>query len=791
MASILENAHLQLRFSPGSNVFSVEPKQKTAPRIRDAHFSVRYRRGGFRFGLDEDAPASIGGIHLDSEDFGEIRRLDIRLGPNRHGLTATLSFAVPPDAPMLFWRATIENTGRIPVFLEKIEMLRVGFASADKASPGRIRNLYPRGDFEFQQPAAVPAFYSNGWGSWNHTGVLGLTDTMKKTRLGPFTTPMRVNPGTPQPASHGHFASDMFAVLGDRVHRGGLLVGFLSQLEHFGSLEALIVPGTPALSLWANGDDTRVEPGGTARTDWACLQPVHLDAPDPLKPYLETAARIHGIEPDRDWRIPVGWCSWYRHFQDISAELIEHSLAGAQRLGPNLPLDIIQIDDGWQAEIGDWDRFDPGFPDGPAPLAAKIRNAGLTPGIWLAPFIVHPDAEINRTRPEWLLRNRAGLPVTAGYVWNRWTRVLDISRPEVMDHAVESVRRAAADWGFSYLKLDFLYAAARSGQRHDPTRSRAAVLRDALERFRGAVGPEAVLVGCGSPLGSGIGVFDAMRIGADVAPHWRPRQYNTERFFRREPDMPSARNAVQNVITRAPLHRRWWVNDPDCLILRSETDLTIQEVHSLATVVAMSGGSILLSDDLATLSADRLQIARALLPPIGSRPHVLDWFERSMPARLQLDLKGPIGSWHLIAVFNWDEIEREVLVDPADFYLDPEGRYIGREFWTGEIRHIAPGNSSAWILPPHGCAALAIRDVRRKGVQYLGSSLHFSQGLEAAWGLSPGRADLELKGCGAVAGVVDLLLPGEPNGPGWEALGEGVFRFPVRFEKRMELEISY
>ena len=35
--------------------------------------------------------------------------------------------------------------------------------------------------------------------------------------------------------------------------------------------------------------------------------------------------------------------------------------------------------------------------------------------------------------------------------------------------------------------------------------------------------------------------------------------------------MPSVRNALQNVLCRLPLHQRWWINDPDCLLLRPET----------------------------------------------------------------------------------------------------------------------------------------------------------------------------------------------------------------------------
>ena len=53
-----------------------------------------------------------------------------------------------------------------------------------------------------------------------------------------------------------------------------------------------------------------------------------------------------------------------------------------------------------------------------------------------------------------------------------------------------------------------------------------------------------------------------MRISADVAPDWKPKFLGMSLPFRDEKGMPSAENAIRNTITRAPLHKRWWLNDP-------------------------------------------------------------------------------------------------------------------------------------------------------------------------------------------------------------------------------------
>lgn len=788
----LENASFFLSVDPQRNLFSVAPRQKNAPSLKDVHFSVRYRRGGTWYQLEENLQASVDAPSDEASIHGELRTRMVRFGPNRHGLTIEMTFALPRALPLLFWRMKIRHTGNRPVSLGRIELLRVGFISASQARPRRNGPGYPRGDYVFPLKGAVPAFFSNGWGSWNYTGTMGFTEHFHRTRFGWFNGPMRVNPGTPQPRADGRFASDMFGVLGDRANRGGLLLGFLSQKEHFGSLEVLTNPLSRALSLWANGDETQLEPGGEMVTDWACLQSVHLDVADALGPYLDAVARENGLPAEVDAEIPVGWCSWYEYFQHISAEVIRMNLAQAARFSDQVNLDLIQVDDGWQAQIGDWDRFSPAFPNGAAPLAQQIRSEGFKPGLWLAPFILHPRSRLAADQPDWILRNRLGLPVNAGFVWNTFTRALDISRPEVLAHAVNVVRRASEDWGNTYLKLDFLYAGALGGRRADRTRSRAKILRNAFEEIRKAVGPEITLLGCGCPLGPAIGLFDAMRINADVAPYWFPRFLGHERIFRREPDFPSARNAIQNALTRAPLHRRWWVNDPDCLLIRPDSDLSPAEVRSLATVIALTGGSVLLSDDLTKLPPERLKMAQQLLPPIGKRPEIQDWFDSAMPARVRIDLEGAAGRWHLLVRFNWTDRPADLSIDLQDFQLDPSRSYALREFWTGEVRTVEGEATLFTGIAPHGCVLAAVRPISGAPM-YVGSELHVSQGLEVTgwepfqhgvrltFGIAPGRD-----------GCIVLRLPEKPAGEGIEDLGDGfyVFRVNLRLESRFEIRYA-
>jgi len=313
---------------------------------------------------------------------------------------------------------------------------------------------------------------------------------------------------------------------------------------------------------------------------------------------------------------------------------------------------------------------------GVAPLADEIRQAGLTPGLWLAPFIVHPRSRLAAEHPNWLLRGRFNHPVNAGLLWDTFATALDLTHPEALDYTRQVIQAAVNDWGFSYLKLDFLYAAALPGKYSDPTRTRAQVLRLGwLPCARPPV--RGIFTGLRLPLGSAIGLVDAMRISADTARRWRPSFLGVEAFIAAEPNLPSARNACHNSLTRSPLHRRWWLNDPDCLLVRPDTHLTLAEVQTAATVIALTGGSVFASDHLPDLPDERLRILRALLPPIGGRPRQLDWLDSPTPRRMRLDLDGAAGPWHLLALFNWEDHSQDLTFLPGDFGPRPAGGLLG------------------------------------------------------------------------------------------------------------------
>ncbi|MGD8864109.1 MAG: alpha-galactosidase, partial [Anaerolineales bacterium] len=506
----------------------------------------------------------------------------------------------------------------------------------------------------------------------------------------------------------------------------GLLLGFLSQEIAFGRLEVELSQSGSLCALWQNFESVRLPPGGTFISDWACIHAFDLDATHAFDHYLELVASVGDVGRIRE--SISGWCSWYYYGQDISNEDMRQEFDWITDHRDRLPLDLFQIDDGYQTNIGDWEQHDERFPEPLAYFSSDIRAASLTPGLWMAPLIASGDSKLMAQHPEWLLRDGRGKPVSAGFGWGRFFHALDGSHPGFIYEMKTWVGRAVSDWGFDYLKLDFLYAGALPGQRYDDTKTGAMVLRDVLEVIRFAAGDHTFLVGCGCPVGTGLGLVDSMRISPDVSEHWRGRYKGIPLLVSRDPGFPSAWNAIRNTYYRAHQHRLWWLNDPDCLILRSgNSSLSEDEMQSLVTMIALGGGVILDSDRLCALSDDRKAILARLIPPINRRPIQPTFFQPEKPAILVQHFEGAVGKWSLVAIFNFEETPKKTTLQRDLLGIQTGGIISGFDFWDQRILHFDGMSWDIGSIPAHGVKLLALR-AQNGGPLWIGDTIHISQG---------------------------------------------------------------
>lgn len=300
-----------------------------------------------------------------------------------------------------------------------------------------------------------------------------------------------------------------------------------------------------------------------------------------------------------------GWCSWYCHGPGVTQEDIHTAVDQADRLA--LPIQVVQLDDGYQTDIGDWlDRQTASFPDPLSDLAARINASGRHAGLWTAPFCVGRDSELARSHPDWLVAGAWA----SDWHWGQPIGVLDVTHPLAAAHLVR-VFTTLRDWGFAYHKVDFLYAGALPGGRHaDCTPLEA--YAEGLRLIRQAIGPDATLLACGAPLLPSIGRVDAMRVSPDIDPTWTPA--------RGDVSQPSMQGALQAGRARAWQHGRLWTNDPDCILARRE----VARREEWAAYLDAVDGLAVSSDRLEHLDLRGLELTRHLLRAGADAP-APDW----------------------------------------------------------------------------------------------------------------------------------------------------------------------
>ncbi len=315
-----------------------------------------------------------------------------------------------------------------------------------------------------------------------------------------------------------------------------------------------------------------------------------------LARWAEGFAAAHAVPRPRP--APTLWCSWYHYFTGVTEPDIDENLQAIDELG--LGIDVVQIDDGYQADIGDWlllsDRFR-SLPD----LIARIHGRGRA-GIWVAPFLVGTGSRLYAEHPDWTVQG-----AQAGHGWGQDLAALDPSVPGAAAYLRE-VFGYFADLGIDFLKLDFLFAGAVPGARAEPGLDPIAAYRLGLEVIREAAGDSAYLLGCGAPILPSVGLVDAMRVGPDISHRSEPED--------EDQSQPSQRTATRCTVHRGWQHGRFWVNDSDCLLAGRRT----ADRERWADTVERYGGLRASSDRLRELDEWGLATTRRLIRPVPAEP---------------------------------------------------------------------------------------------------------------------------------------------------------------------------
>ncbi len=362
---------------------------------------------------------------------------------------------------------------------------------------------------------------------------------------------------------------------------------------------------------------------------------------------------IFGLEP------PQGWCSWYCFGPGVTAAEVMSNLEFIAEEIPSLR--YIQIDDGYQAAMGDWLETGQAFGGDVRAVLRQIKERGFEPAIWVAPFIAEGGSKVFQKHPEWFMAGPDGKPLAANQVtFGGWRHgpwyALDGSNPEVQRHLEMVFRTMREEWGVTYFKLDAnFWGTMPQGGLHDAKATRIEAYRRGMEAIRRGAG-DGFLLGCNHPLWPSLGLIHGSRSSSDISLSWS----RVKRVARE-----NLRRGWQN-------GKLWW-NDPDVVLLLG--DLTDDEFRFHATSTYASGGMLLAGDDLPKLPPERIAMLRKLSPPTK---HAAVFDPDLQEGRLRQ------GDKELLFLLNWGERVESLTVDvkgvskASDFWTDEEiGIYGG------------------------------------------------------------------------------------------------------------------
>ena len=145
----------------------------------------------------------------------------------------------------------------------------------------------------------------------------------------------------------------------------------------------------------------------------------------------------------------------YNDWEGCMFDFNQRKLLNLAKQAKDLGCELFVLDDGWfgardddTAGLGDYNVNKKKLPQGIKGLSERINHMGLEFGLWFEPEAVNPDSDLYRTHPDWALTDDFE-PITG-----RNELLLDLTKPEVRDHIVESVTVILDNANISYVKWD-------------------------------------------------------------------------------------------------------------------------------------------------------------------------------------------------------------------------------------------------------------------------------------------------------------------------------------------------
>jgi len=418
------------------------------------------------------------------------------------------------------------------------------------------------------------------------------------------------------------------------------------------------------ITISAEGEDKPIKPGETLQFEKLVIE-EGANWQDMMFAYGEQIAKIQNIQPKEigKWN---GYGTWDYFGHDFTIEDVTSNMMHTKALYDKA--NVIQLDASWWVNRGDYLETRSNLPGGMKGVAKIINDNGFVAGLHLDGMRAVKTSNVFKDHPDWFLKDQDGKTIYAPL--REQLRVFfDYSNPEVCDYMKNVLKTMTTDWGYKYIKVDFLCfglnrdifsivkdTTVKKIVAFDTTMTSMERSRAGFKAMREGIG-EAFFLGCSSVFGPNFGYIDGLRTGPDIDPRFESYRSHV------------LQNAGNFYLNQAVVQ-----NDADYIVVRNKEDedsnraqgknkfggdVTLNEAAMWADYVTLFGGIKLSSDDLNLLRPERKELVKkAFSIKTCNRFIPIDLWDKAKNNEDAFNIMlGTNDQRVYLALFNWNSEE--------------------------------------------------------------------------------------------------------------------------------------
>ena len=434
-------------------------------------------------------------------------------------------------------------------------------------------------------------------------------------------------------------------------------------------------------------------------------------------------------------------------------------------------IDYIQLDEVSESELGSIAESSEASAlqagDGLQAVANQIRAKGFKAGIRFNPFCVALDSELLKSHPDYCIqeqttsrrgkgnsRSRSGRngykPATVHLPeGGKEVALLDVSHPEVQSRIRGQIKQIVNECGYSLINADFTpYTAGLTNASHnlrwqDSSLTSvqlyclaAKLISDAIDEARSESSrffkEDILLAGYNAVPGPCIG-----SIGVN-APLLNPSISAVSAVSNRASDPWHHQRGTKHRLSRYAAH----IREHNVLWGHVFGEVAVDEPRPIneaiveITAAALSGGTVFCADQFTALTSSRAAYLAKIFPLMGEAATPVDLYDEPFPKIWSLPISTPRETWHLAAVFNWDDHEGDAYFELDALGLPASKDFLVHDFWMRQYLGKVSHGVTLLNIPPRSAKLLCFRE-EQDVPQLLATDMHYTQGgveiLSAGW----------------------------------------------------------